>query len=448
MSPQETIVALSSAPGKAGVAVIRISGPQSRHILTTITQKPLPDARIAAYRKIYHADGSVLDHALVLLFAAPASFTGEDVVELHMHGGTAIVKACLKLLTGFEACRLAEAGEFTRRAFEHGKIDLLEVEAIADIIDAETEAQARQALRQLDGHAGLIYQRMRAQILECMALLEAYIDFPEEDIPGSVTSRVRQETALLIGSIKQVLETAPVGERIRGGFRIAIIGAPNVGKSTLLNQLAKRDAAIVSPIAGTTRDVIEVHMDIHGYAVILSDTAGIRDTEDVIENLGIDRTLAALDCADIAVFLLDALQPDITPQAIIYKSQKPCICLINKSDIASKNQLETAANMLGKQQPVIHISAASGDGMEVFYHELKQQLETLQPAEAPIVTRERHKLLLFSALQALERSQKELPLELWCEELRVATQKIGEITGIISVDEILGSIFSTFCIGK
>lgn len=458
MSEMDTIFALSSAPGKAGVAVVRISGKDAFEALQHLNPAPLPPPRVATLMKLYREDGTLLDHALVICFPAPASFTGEDVVELHLHGSLAVTRACIGRLSAMPHLRLAEPGEFTRRAFDAGKFDLLEVEALADIIDAETDAQLRQAFRQLEGHMGRNYMLMRASIVEALALLEAYIDFPEEDIPEEVLAQIHAGTLKLMSRINHVLTDNSIGERIRSGFRVAIIGAPNVGKSSLLNALAKRDAAIVSPIPGTTRDVIELHIDIGDFPVVLSDTAGIRETDDVIENMGIIRSREALAKADIILVLLDA--SDLQKSMEILRTgdfsdipQKIIVC-VNKADLSDSYDkiIKQCMGYLSasklKMNDIIAISAGSGANLDGLEKLLADSLNALQPAEEPLITQTRHRALLETARFYLDASLSPLPIELRCEELRLAAVSIGKISGIILPDELLGAIFSKFCIGK
>jgi tRNA modification GTPase len=455
---KDTIVALSSAAGKAGVSVIRISGDAAFAALQSLTHCPLPSPRIATLQKLKHSDGAIMDKALILCFPAPHSFTGEDVVELHIHGSRAIQRSCLAHLVALPNTRLADAGEFTRRAFDSGKMDLLEVEALVDVINAETEAQVRQALRQFEGHIGKAYATMRASIVECLALLEAYIDFPEEDIPESVLTNIRISTEKLIASITSALLDRCAGERIRNGFRVAIVGAPNVGKSSLLNALAKRDAAIVSAIPGTTRDVIALSMDIGGYPVILSDTAGIRKTSDDIELIGISLSKSTIAEADLVLVLCDATKVEASLDVALldelkaHKSQ--VICCINKSDLSKntdkivsevkKHMFEHGINILH----VIEISVFEKTNLDKLEKSISDTLNLFQPTEEPIITQARHRRLLELASHHLQTSLGELPLELKCEELRLAGVSIGNITGAILADELLGEIFSKFCIGK
>lgn len=436
---------------------MRISGPNAFDALKCLCPTPLPQARMAALKKLYRHDGEVLDHALVICFPKPHSFTGDDLVELHLHGSTAVLRACIAELSAMPGLRLAEPGEFTRRAFSSGKFDLLEVEALADVIHAETDQQARQALRQLEGYTGRKYTQMRATIVEALALLEAYIDFPEEEIPENVLGQMCASTMSLMRKIEHFLEDGRVGERIRNGFQVAIIGAPNVGKSSLLNALAKRDAAIVSPIAGTTRDVIDLHMDIAGFPVILSDTAGLRETSDMVENMGIAKSKATLEKADILLLLLDAGSMEESFLMLNnddFDFQKPTILCVNKCDLkGAHDRLINDANLLISStninpDAIIAISAAKGTHLQHLEKALANLLNAQQLSENPIITQSRHRVLLEAALEHLKASLAPLPLELRCEELRLAAASIGKISGAILPDELLGHIFSKFCIGK
>lgn len=453
---QETIFALSTPPGKSGVAVIRISGTQTTELLFALTQKGrLPAPRQATLSTIYHRSGAVLDRALLLYFKAPHSFTGEDMLELQVHGGIAIIRSLMAELAGYPGVRPAEPGEFMRRAFLSGKADLLEVEAIADMIDAETAAQLAQAAKQMQGHHSAFYRQLRASIVEVLALLEAYIDFPEEDIPESVLAQVSGDIQRLKTIIISQLDDSSAAERLRSGFRVAIVGAPNVGKSTLLNALARREAAIVTPHAGTTRDVIELHMDVAGYPIILSDTAGIRNSEDEVEKLGIARTRQNVDLADALMLMVDAGRFHESLEAVQSllndKGKSPCLFIVNKTDlldVSVKAKIVNTLNGLRANALVIWMEAKSGDGLSQLEDALAEMLATLMPSEDSWVTRYRHRALLADALGHISADCHALPLELYAEEIRLAALSIGKITGAIIADELLETIFSRFCIGK
>ncbi len=428
MAHETTIVALATPPGKSGVAIIRISGPRALEALGALTTSHAPPPRVAQLKTLKNpTTGTEIDRALVLYFNAPASFTGEGVVELHTHGSRAVIQTLLKCLCEMRGMRLAEPGEFTRRAFLNGKLDLLEVEALSDLIEAETERQREQALTQLSGVISEQYQKLRNSIIQSLALIEAYIDFPDEDIPEETLAQFGVTLQKTGEQIESLLADNGAGERIREGFSVVIMGAPNVGKSTLLNALAKRDIAIVSDIAGTTRDMLEVHMDIGGYPVTLIDTAGIRERAESIEAIGIERALKRAENADLVLWLMDAPCPAPKPDAL---------CVLTKAD-------------LGRKQPgVLAISAQTGEGLEALIAAIKDRIENSVSSASPIITRARHRQHLEAALICLKQAQTPLPLELKCEELRLAAREIGKITGKIAVDDVLDVVFSTFCIGK
>lgn len=435
MSSADTIYALATPPGRSGVAVIRLSGPRARGVLQQLTG--LADIMP---RKTHYAaftapkTGQVVDRGLALYFPAPASFTGEDVAECHIHGGPAVIKAFLALLGGM-GLRYAEPGEFTRRAFVNGKMDLLEAEGLADLIEAETLQQKSQAERQMAGELSAYYTRLRTQMVATLAHLEAYIDFPDEEIPESVLAGLDAEVRGVMAAIGEALEGAARGERLREGLSIVILGAPNVGKSSLLNALAKRDVAIVSPVAGTTRDAIELHMDIAGYPVVIVDTAGLRESEDIIEQEGVRRALARAEQADIRLLVFEAAN---WPQPLGDWPKGRQLVVANKADTAP-----------GRVEGAIAISARTGQGIDALLAALTEAVTGFfSGGQAPMITRARHRSLLLEALNYLEKSLNPLPLELKCEELRLAARAVGKITGVIQVDDVLDVIFSQFCIGK
>ncbi|MGY3438446.1 MULTISPECIES: tRNA uridine-5-carboxymethylaminomethyl(34) synthesis GTPase MnmE [unclassified Marinovum] len=427
----DTIFALASAQGKAGVSVIRISGPQAFAAGRSLCG-PLPDIRQAGLRVLKDGEGARIDEALVLCFAKGASFTGEDTVELQVHGSVAVVRRLLNELGGMSGLRLAEAGEFTRRAFDNECLDLAQTEGLADLIDAETEAQRRQALRVLSGDLGKLVSRWREDLVRAAALLEATIDFADEEVPIDVTPEVG---ALLDGvelAIDRQVVGVAVSERIRSGFEVAIVGKPNVGKSTLLNALAGRDAAITSEIAGTTRDVIEVRMDLRGLPVTLLDTAGIRDTEDQIEALGVARARDRADAADLRVFLLSpGDQPELVPRP---------------GDIVafSKADLHTADGF--------SVSAKSGVGLDDLVERLSSVL-TERSAGAGLATHLRHRHGMIRALEHLKGAKDwvrkgAVGYDIAAEELRIAIRALESLLGRVDVEDLLDEIFSRFCVGK
>ena len=438
MSRKDTICAQASGAGRAAIAVIRISGPATGEILRALCG--LPAARHASLRTIRDPrTETLLDRGLVLWFPAPASFTGEDMAELHVHGGRAVVANVLDAALSIDDVRLAEPGEFAARAFENGKIDLTEVEGLADLINAETDAQARQALAQAGGSLRRLYESWRGKLLRAQALAEAGLDFADEaDVAANVTTNVGAIVAELILQISNHLADRR-GERLRDGFRVVIVGAPNAGKSSLLNALARRDVAIVSEEAGTTRDIIEVHLDLDGLPVILTDTAGLREASGKVEVEGIRRALARVEAADLVVWLIDAKKPVSAPPEPLARGRVPFLAVRNKIDLAPVGAAEG-----------ISLSAKTGEGIDTLVAELKARAREalVAGAESPAVTRARHRAELEGALAALERSRTAGPPELKAEELRIAARHLGRLTGNIDVEEVLGAIFSEFCIGK
>ncbi|PJE27560.1 tRNA modification GTPase trmE [Pseudooceanicola antarcticus] len=426
----DTIFALASAPGRAGVSVIRISGPGAFPALARFGLTA-PEPRAAALRLLRDGD-EVLDQALLLAFAGPASFTGEDVVELHLHGSPAIVASTLRILGEVDGLRMAEPGEFTRRALENSKMDLAQVEGLADLIDSETEAQRRQAQRVFSGKLGEVVQGWRRDLIRAAALLEAVIDFADEEVPIDV----RPEVIELLDGVSTSLEAqargAEVAERVRQGFEVAILGAPNAGKSTLLNFLAGREAAITSNVAGTTRDVIEVRMDLRGLPVTLLDTAGLRETEDEVEAIGIARARERAELSDLRIYLLEpgeeAPRIELRPEDIVLRGK---------------------ADETGDPQG---ISGATGQGVD----QLISRLSTYFAERTSLVataTRERHRLAILRALGDLSQAREMLanPVyteDLIAEELRSAIRALDSLVGIVDVENLLDEIFSSFCIGK
>lgn len=451
-----TIFALSSGKGTAGVSVIRVSGVLVQDVIRGLTDKKIPEPRLARLDWYYDPTRKVrLDHGLTLFFKSPHSFTGEDIAEFHIHGGRAVVAEFLNVLGQFKGLRQAEPGEFTRRAFDNGKMDLTEAEGLADLIHAETEAQRRQALRQMDGRLSELYDGWREKLLKSMALLEADIDFADEEIPDDVTKNVAPIVADVSREIVEHLEDGHRGERLRNGLQIAILGQPNVGKSTVLNFLSRRDVAIVSDIAGTTRDVLEVHLDIAGFPVTIADTAGLRDATDQIEAEGIKRAEKKAQEADLKIILCDAQEwPNIDrrTQALIDENT---IILVNKIDLNQQSILcETMVTLKNvKNQPigVWPISAKQENGLDDFLLFLTKIVEDkMDLSDLPTLTRTRHRLNLVDSYDHLIRFQNNNSGEivLLAEDLRMAARALGKITGQVDVEEILGKIFSEFCIGK
>jgi tRNA modification GTPase len=454
---EDTIFALSTAPGRAGIAVLRLSGPAAGAALEALAGAALPPPRAARLARLEDPEtGAAIDRGLVLWFPGPASFTGEDMAELHLHGGRAVTAAALDALARRPGLRPAEPGEFTRRAFDHGKLDLAEVEGLADLIDAETEAQRRQALRQMSGHLSGLVQGWRTRLLPLLAHLEAAIDFPDEGLPQSLVREAVAETGALVGEIATQLADQGRGERLREGLQVAIIGPPNSGKSSLLNALARRDVAIVSATAGTTRDVIEVHLDLAGYPVTLADTAGLRDLTaeggDDIEREGLRRARLRAAEADLklAVFDLAGMGqtswPDLDPQALALVDAETLVVL-NKADLRRPDMVNPEA--VGGR-PAFVLSAKTGQGLGALLDELtRQATERLGLAgAAPAITRLRHRRALEDCRVALERAQEAGLPELAAEDLRLALRALGRITGQVDVEDILDVIFRDFCIGK
>ncbi len=439
------IFAPATALGASGVAVMRISGNDISSVLNALgINQPLKPRYATLCNITNAATGATIDQALALYFPAPHSFTGEEVLELHTHGGLAIRNALIQCLSNIENCRFAQAGEFSERAFYNGKMDLLQAEAIADLIAAETSSQHQLALSQLDGAMSNRYDALRSKTLHALALFEAYIDFPDEEIPEETLNQVNQLVATLTRDIQELLEHDTSGEIIRDGFCIAIIGPPNAGKSSLLNALAKREAAIVSDIAGTTRDQIEIHLNLNGYLVRLIDTAGIRTSSDVIESEGIRRAKQAAKRANLKLGVFDIItNPEQYPDSLNIMNDNDLI-LLNKCD-------QEEGEIVPRQftQTTLAISAKTGEGIDQLLQMINNHIEQhLHNAPTPALTRARHREALAEALQPLLQFNPQKPLELSCEELRQAAVSIGKITGKIEVDQLLDVIFREFCIGK
>jgi tRNA modification GTPase len=441
----DTIFALATPFGRSGVAVIRISGSAANDSLSHFGITPLPAPRKAHYCSfILPASDEVLDRGLVLSFPAPHSFTGEDCIEFQIHGSIAVIKKVLAELSGLPHFRMAEPGEFARRAFLNNKFDLTAAEGLVDLIEAETEMQRQQASHSALGHAAKFYNQLRSEIIHSLAFLEAYIDFPDEDIPPSVYAQVEDEVAKVTLTIQTILANSENAEKIREGFTVVILGAPNAGKSTLLNALAKRDAAIVSDRAGTTRDLIEVHLDLHGLPVTLIDTAGIRETSDDIESEGIKRALAKAEHADVKLVLFDSTLPlDPSTRAII---DDTTIVVFTK---AEQQKVPSAPPNSMRCLNQLSVSALDSSTLSPLLLAIENHLAIhAKPTEAAVVTRQRHRDHLVAALDQLALFEGEKSLELQCERIRLAAVEVGKITGHIQVDELLGVIFSSFCIGK
>ena len=438
MTGPATIFALASGAGAAGVAVVRVSGPGAGAALAALTGRPLPRPRVATRRRLVDpGTAETLDEALVLWMPGPASFTGEDVVELHIHGGRAVVAGVVEALGRRAGLRPAEPGEFTRRAFETGRMDLTAAEAVADLVAAETAAQRRQALRQMGGALARLYDGWRERLVRALAHVEAAIDFPDEDLPGGILGAATGEVAALEVAIGAHLDDGGRGERLRAGVSVAIVGAPNAGKSSLLNALAGRDVAIVSARAGTTRDVIEVHLDLAGCPVILADTAGLRETDDEIEAEGVRRARARAAAADLTVALFDATTaPDDATRA-----------LVGPETIVVRSKADLGAPLGGIGG--LPVSARTGAGLAELLARLTMAVtDRFAAADQPALTRARHRSALTEARDALARSRSARLPELAAEDLRLAARALGRITGRIDVEDLLDVIFRDFCIGK
>lgn len=452
----ETIYALASGAGRSGVAVIRVSGPQAGAALSALMGRTVPAAREATLVRLRHpGTGETLDDALVLWFEGPASFTGEDVAELHVHGGLAVVDGVLAALSSLAGLRLAEAGEFTRRAFENAKLDLTQVEGLADLIEAQTDAQRKQALRQSEGALGRLYDGWRENLVRAMAHFEVELDFSDEELPKDLHTAVVSGVRDLRAAIAAHLADGRQGERLRDGVRMAIIGPPNAGKSSLMNALAQREAAIVSDIAGTTRDVVEVHLNLAGYPLLVADTAGLRETGDAIEQEGVRRARSWAEGADIklAVFDGEALPTlDATTRGLL---EQDTLVAMNKSDAQAADFSGGAFPKDIDGHAVWPLSIKTGAGLDDLLARLAEMVakRCRVMSDGPAPTRARHRESLVRTLDALDRflardNAAHLGAELEAEDLRMAARELGRITGRVDVEDLLDVIFRDFCIGK
>ncbi len=442
-----TIYALSSGPGISGVAVIRISGSKTERIISAVTNDNLPKSRVATLKKIINPkNGELIDEGLVILFKNPNSYTGEDMAELHVHGSKAVVQKILNILEEFNDCRLAEPGEFTKIAFQNNKINLLKAESIGDLIAAETELQRKQALRIMSGESAKKFNIWREGLIKILADIEAKIDFPEEDMPDSISESIKVKCEKIKDEIKFALDDDKTGEIIREGFKIAIIGPPNVGKSSLLNYLSKREVAIVSEKAGTTRDVIEAYLDLEGIPVIISDTAGIRDASDEIEAKGVKLAIGKAEDADIIIIMLDPKKLDFKG-FFNEKLHDKCILAINKSDLGT----EALKGFDFKITPHI-ISIKDDYNVDNLIESIKLKLKKqFIKNDNVLITRSRHRSHLKECYKHLEvflEKKNNQEFDLAAEDLRLSIRHLGKIVGKVDVEEILGSIFENFCIGK
>jgi tRNA modification GTPase len=442
-----TIYALSTGPGISGVAIIRISGEDASTIITQLTNKPLPKPRVATLRKINKINTSeLIDEGIILWFPGPESYTGEDMAEIHVHGSKAVIDALHTTISNVENCRLAEPGEFTKLAFQNGKINLLKAESIADLIASETEIQRQQAIKIMNGKSANQFNFLRERLLKILSHVEARIDFPDEDLPNDILKEIKKSSDDVLINIEKILDDQKVGERIREGFKIAIVGPTNAGKSSLLNHLSNRDVAIVSEIAGTTRDVIETHLNIDGYPVIVSDTAGIRDSKNEIEKKGIKLSLNRAEEADLKLVVVDAKNPDFT-DVLKGLLNENAILVINKSDL-----LDGEIDSKIKKLDHVLISIKENLNIDELILKVKNNLKNkFITSEEILITRERHRQHLKQCLEHLKNFNKKNEAEDFdkaAEDLRLATRQLGMIVGKVDVEEILGSIFNDFCIGK
>ena len=442
-----TIYALSTGPGISGIAIVRVSGEETKKVIKLLTNKTVPEPRVATLRKINKINTSeLIDEGILLWFPGPESYTGEDMAEFHIHGSKAVIDALHHSISKIENCRLAEAGEFTKLAFQNGKINLLKAESIADLISAETEIQRQQAIKIMNGNSADKFNELREKLLKILSHVEAKIDFPDEDLPEDILKNIKKISNEVILNIKKILDDQKVGERIREGFKIAIIGPTNAGKSSLLNHLSNRDAAIVSEIAGTTRDVIETHLNIDGYPVVVSDTAGIRDSKNEVEKKGIKLALDKAENADLKLIVIDAKSIDF--KGVLKELMDVnAILVVNKSDLLKEN-----LNSEIKKYEHVLISVKNNLNLEDLILKIKNKLKNkFITSEDILITRERHRQHLEQSLNYLKNFEEKNEAEDFdkaAEDLRLATRHLGMIVGKVDVEEILGSIFNDFCIGK
>jgi tRNA modification GTPase len=442
-----TIYALSTGPGISGVAIIRVSGAETKKTIELLTNRAPPEPRVATLRKINKINTSeLIDEGIILWFPGPESYTGEDMAEFHIHGSKAVIDALHHSISKIENCCLADPGEFTKLAFQNGKINLLKAESIADLISAETEIQRQQAIKIMNGKSADKFNNLREKLLKILSHIEAKIDFPDEDLPEDILKNIKKISNEVILNIKKILDDQKVGERIREGFKIAIIGPTNAGKSSLLNHLSNRDAAIVSEIAGTTRDVIETHLNIDGYPVVVSDTAGIRDSKNEIEKKGIKLALDKAENADLKLIVVDARSIDF--KGVLKElMDENAILVINKSDL-----LKEDLNSEIKNFEHVLISVKNNLNLEDLILKIKNKLKNkFITSEDILITRERHRQHLEQSLNYLKNFEDKNKVEDFdkaAEDLRLATRHLGMIVGKVDVEEILGSIFNDFCIGK
>ena len=442
-----TIYALSSGPGISGLAVIRVSGPETKRIIENLTNSSPPKPRYATLKKFSKINtNELIDEGILLWFPGPQSYTGEDMAEFHVHGSRAVIEAIHAAISKIGDCRLAEPGEFTKIAFQNGKINLLKAESISDLISAETEMQRQQAIKIMSGKSLEKFNDLRNRLLKILSNVEAKIDFPEEDLPDEIIKNIKIESKKIKEEIQKILSDNKVGELIREGFKIAIVGPANAGKSSLLNFLSNRDVAIVSEIAGTTRDVIEVHLNLDGYPVTISDTAGIRDSKDEIERKGVKLALKKAENSDLNIILIEPKSADFTGFLNDLVNEKGLI-VVNKSDLG----IEKIDQEIKKYKP-IYLSVKEEKNLDVLIKAIKEKLKKkFIKSDDILITRERHRQNLEQCVFHLNNFEQKNSLEEFdkaSEDLRLATRHLGVIAGKVDVEEILGSIFNDFCIGK
>jgi tRNA modification GTPase len=442
-----TIYALSTGPGISGIAIIRISGKNTKKVIKLLTGKSIPEPRVATLRKINKINTSeLIDEGIILWFPGPESYTGEDMAEIQVHGSKAVIDALHASISDIENCRLAEPGEFTKLAFQNGKISLLKAESVADLISSETEIQRQQAIKIMNGKSANQFNFLREKLLKILSHVEAKIDFPDEDLPNNILEEIKKSSDVVLKNIEKILNDQKVGERIREGFKIAILGPTNAGKSSLLNHLSNRDVAIVSEIAGTTRDVIETHLNIDGYPVIVSDTAGIRESKNEIEKKGIKLSLNRAEEADLKLVVVDAKNFDFTDILKGFLDEN-AILVINKSDLL-KGDIDPEIKKLN----YVLISIKENLNIDELIFKIKNNLKNkFITSDDILITRERHRQHLEQCLEHIKNFNKKNEVEDFdkaAEDLRLATRHLGMIVGKVDVEEILGSIFNDFCIGK
>ena len=442
-----TIYALSSGSGVSGIAVVRVSGKEAADVLKQLTGDKLPTPKMATLKKVKNINtNELIDEAIIIWFPGPDSYTGEDLVEFHVHGSRAVIDQLHTTISKIKNCRLAEPGEFTRLAFQNGKINLLKAESIADLISAETEIQRKQAIKIMTGKSSVKFNSWRDQLIKILSHIEAKIDFPDEELPKNIILGIKKKSKIILDEIKKVIDDQKIGEHIREGFKIAIVGPTNAGKSSLLNYLSNRDVAIVSETAGTTRDVIEIHLNLDGYPVIISDTAGIRDSKNEIEKKGIKLAIKRAEEADLKIIVVDPKNLDFKGFLNDFLDEN-AILVVNKSDLLDKNN-----NLNIKKKDHVLISIKNKSNLDALIFEIKKKLKNKFLSHDDIlITRSRHRTHLENCVTHLENFLKKNEAEDFdkaAEDLRLATRNLAKIVGKVDVEEILDSIFNDFCIGK